>query len=137
MNTAVIEEDADLYLGDVLIKSGWFANSARIADKDGVITVWPQGGIGWPPEPPERWTIVDVPKNKKEPTRSVRQKVAIAIVRRKYPNGVPLPADIAELTRLIRAQWEKECKRQGVVGRIDPLERDAVAYTLRKAGLIP
>jgi len=60
MNTAVIEEDSYLYLGEVLIKSGWFAKNARIVEMDGVITVWPHGGgIGWPPEPPEKWSIVE------------------------------------------------------------------------------
>ena len=60
MNAAVIWEDSYLYLGETLIDSGWFANSARIKFVNGVITVWPFGGsIGWPPEPPERWSIVD------------------------------------------------------------------------------
>ena len=60
MNAAVIREDSYLYLGETLIDSGWFANSARIKFVNGVITVWPFGGsIGWPPEPPERWSIVD------------------------------------------------------------------------------
>ena len=60
MNAAVIEEDSYLYLGETLIDSGWFADSARIKFVNGVITVWPFGGsIGWPPEPPERWSIVD------------------------------------------------------------------------------
>jgi len=60
MNAAVIREDSYLYLGETLIDSGWFADSARIKFVNGVITVWPFGGsIGWPPEPPERWSIVD------------------------------------------------------------------------------
>ena len=78
MNAAVIEEDASLYLGEVLIKSDWFANSARIVQRDGVITVWPYGGsIGWPPEPPEKWLIVDagVKLANAEPERSPVQEI--------------------------------------------------------------
>jgi hypothetical protein len=60
MNTAVIEEDSYLYLGETLIDAGWFADNARIKRVNGEITVWPFGGsCPWPFEPPERWSIVD------------------------------------------------------------------------------
>ena len=78
MNAAVIREDSYLYLGETLIDSGWFANSARIKFVNGVITVWPFGGsIGWPPEPPEKWLIVDagVKLANAEPERSPVQEI--------------------------------------------------------------
>jgi hypothetical protein len=62
MNAAVIREDSYLYLAgrELPMPTSWFSGSARIMEKDGMVTVWPfGGGVGWKPEPPEAWSIVD------------------------------------------------------------------------------
>jgi hypothetical protein len=149
MNTAVIRKASLLYLKgrEPPISASWFSGNARIKLMDGVITVWPfGGGIGWPPESPEKWSIVDAgaestgpatkqaPASKKAPKLTMRQKVALAIVRRRYPGDVP--ADIANLVRLLEVHWELECKRQNAV-KVLPLKRDALGRLLRRMALIP
>jgi hypothetical protein len=69
-----------------------------------------------------------------------RQRMVLAIIKRRYPKGVPAGARIATLYGLIVRDWEAECARQKLT---DPKivkavpGRDMVAYTLRAASLIP
>jgi hypothetical protein len=114
MNMAIIDEESLLYLEgrEKPIDAAWFANSARIkriADVTGVIvddagvTVWPfGGGIGWKPEPPERWTIVDAGADSRStsrryhvpgrrPARNWQEYVLRAIIRALY-NNRPIPS---------------------------------------------
>jgi hypothetical protein len=65
-----------------------------------------------------------------------RQKVIVAIVCRRYPNGIPAKARIASLHRLVKEQWEQECRRQGVEAERPP-NRDTVKRTLQQASLLP
>jgi hypothetical protein len=87
--------------------------------------------VEWPDEANE----VAKPR---QPTQ--RQRMLIAIVRRRYRKGIPAGVSIADLHRLIDKKWEAECARQKP---FDPQlvkavpERDMVAYTLRDASLIP
>jgi hypothetical protein len=71
-----------------------------------------------------------------QPTK--RQRVILAIVKRRYRRGVPAGVSIAALRRLVAREWEAGCARQKLT---DPKEaavpeRDMVAYTLRAASLI-
>jgi hypothetical protein len=67
---------------------------------------------------------------------TLRQKMIVAIVRRRYPQGIPESVGIADLHRLIVKQWESECARQKVETSKPP-NRDSVARALRQASLLP
>jgi hypothetical protein len=63
------------------------------------------------------------------------QKVLVAIVRRKHPNGFSVKPDFSALARWIATQWERECRKQEVVPTKSP-GRDTVRRTLRQASLL-
>ena len=63
------------------------------------------------------------------------QKVLIAIIRRKHPNGFSAKPDFSALARWIATQWERECRKQEVVPTKSP-GRDTVRRTLRQASLL-
>jgi hypothetical protein len=72
--------------------------------------------------------------SEKPPTS--RQKVIVAIVQQRYPNGIPATVTIAALTQLVAKRWESECLRQEVDAG-EPPNRDTVKRTLQQAGLLP
>jgi hypothetical protein len=87
--------------------------------------------VEWPDEPqqqsPKPW----------QPTQ--RQAMILAIVKRRYRQGIPAGIKVAALHRLVEQKWKAECARQKLT---DPNltavpKRDMVAYTLRNASLIP
>lgn len=63
------------------------------------------------------------------------QKMLVAIVRRKHPNGFSAKPDFSALARWIATQWERECRKQEVVPTKSP-GRDTVRRTLRQASLL-
>jgi hypothetical protein len=70
-----------------------------------------------------------------QPTQ--RQQVVLAIVKRRYPKGIPASIQIAALHRLVEQEWEAECARQKLPQLLKAVSgRDMVAYTLRAASLI-
>jgi hypothetical protein len=58
-----------------------------------------------------------------------RQKVIIAIIQQRYPEGIPAAVTIAALTQLVAKKWEVEAG--------EPPNRDTVKRTLQQAGLLP
>ena len=87
--------------------------------------------VEWPDEPqqqsPKPW----------QPTQ--RQAMILAIVKRRYRQGIPTGTTIATLRELVRREWEAQCARQKITdtkfAKAVP-GRDMVAYTLRAGSLI-
>src|SRR5437016_4625480 len=75
-----------------------------------------------PEQPPDLESLFDPrwfplwkkrPKPKPKPRRPTpRQQVILAIIRRRYRNGIPAGTKIAPLHRLVGREWEAECTRQ-------------------------
>jgi hypothetical protein len=108
-----------------------YARTARIIEQyDDPETGQCMVRVEWPDEPqqsPKPW----------QPTQ--RQATILAIVKRRYRQGIPAGIKVAALHRLVEREWEAECARQKLT---DPKfaavpGRDMVAYTLRAASLIP
>jgi hypothetical protein len=61
----------------------------------------------------------------------------LAIVKRRYRQGIPAGIKIATLHDLIVREWEAECAREKLPQFVKAVPgRDMVAYTLRAASLI-
>jgi len=73
--------------------------------------------VEWPEEPPPQLTL--------------RHRMILAIVQRRYPKGMPQGIGIAHLERLIEKEWPAECKRRGV--SYPAPKRDAVKRALNRA----
>ena len=73
--------------------------------------------IEWPEEPPPQLTL--------------RHRMILAIVQRRYPKGIPPGVGIADLERLVAQKWPAECRRHSV--NYPPPKRDAVKRALDRS----
>jgi hypothetical protein len=64
------------------------------------------------------------------------QKVLIAIICRKHPNGFSTKPNFSRLAQWIEPQWAAACKKHGITTKKSP-GRDMVRRTLRQASLFP
>jgi hypothetical protein len=62
---------------------------------------------------------------------TLRHQMILAIVRGRFPEGVPDGVGIADLTRLVEQEWPAERQRQGVVWPAP--KRDAIKRALDRA----
>jgi hypothetical protein len=97
-------------------------------------------GLSYDPETGRILVRAELPDEANEPWQPTpRQRVILAIIKRRYRKGIPPGIKIATLHELVGREWQAECARQELT---NPKEaavpgRDMVAYTLRAASLIP
>jgi hypothetical protein len=75
--------------------------------------------VEWPEEP--------------SPALTLRHRMILTIVHRRYPKGIPLGVGIADLERLVEQKWSAECRRYDV--NYPAPKRDAIKRALDRAVL--
>ena len=75
--------------------------------------------VEWPEEP--------------SPPLTLRHRMILAIIQRRYRNRIPPGVGIADLERLVEQKWAEECRRHRV--NYPAPKRDAVKRALDRAAL--
>src|SRR6267142_7046610 len=81
----------------------------------------------WDEEAGAYMARVQWPDEEKPPRQpTLRERMIVAIVRRRYKRDIPAEISIADLTRLVAKKWKAECDRQKIEPSPPP-NRDSVA----------
>ena len=99
---------------------GWPIFRARVIEVDDHGPVQ-MAKIEWPDEFVEQ----------QPPILTLRHQMILAIIRRRYPRGIPDGIGSADLERLVESKWPAECQRRGV--NYPAPKRDAIKRALDRA----